>query len=179
MNTMTRLLCLMLLLSVAAATADTRADRLARLKSDLLGGASATETLTRWCGELHFADPPQIHAEAARTSGAEASVRALLKVNANELVHHRHVRLTCGGRVLSEADNWYLPERLTLAMNRVLDETDTPFGGVVRPLNFHRRTLAAAPARGAVLQVRALLLTPDEKPFSLVVENYTTALLGP
>src|SRR6185312_11314138 len=101
---------------------------------DLLGGSSATEVLTHWCGVLHFADPPQIHAESASpASGADASIRALLKVDAKEPVRHRHVRLTCGGHVLSEADNWYLPERLTLSMNRVLDETDTPFGGVVRP----------------------------------------------
>jgi hypothetical protein len=53
------------------------------------------------------------------------------------------VRLTCGDRVLSEADNWYVPARLTPEMNRVLDTTDTAFGRAVQPLNFRRRTLSA------------------------------------
>jgi len=35
-------------------------DPLARLKQDLAKGPSATEVLSHWCGDLHFADPPQI-----------------------------------------------------------------------------------------------------------------------
>ncbi|PSD26806.1 hypothetical protein C7E18_12155, partial [Stenotrophomonas maltophilia] len=31
----------------------------------------------------------------------------------------------------SEADNWYLPDHLSPAMNQVLDSTDEPFGRVV------------------------------------------------
>jgi hypothetical protein len=73
-----------------------------------------------------------------------------------------------------------VPSRLTAAMNRALDTTDTPFGTVVRPLNFHRKTVAATQPSGgvAVLQVKAVLLTPQELPISLVVENYSRELLG-
>jgi hypothetical protein len=53
------------------------------------------------------------------------------------------VRLICGGHVLSEADNWYVPARLTPEMNRVLEATDTAVGRVVQTLNFRRRTLSA------------------------------------
>ena len=69
--------------------------------------------------------------------------RQLLGVNAMETIRYRRVRLICGGHVLSEADNWYVPARLTLEMNRVLDTTDTAFGRAMQSLNFRRRTLSA------------------------------------
>jgi hypothetical protein len=83
--------------------------------------------------------------------------------------------------VLSEADNWYVPARLTPQMNALLDGGDTPFGTAVKALDFHRATLDAAELKDlhTILRVRALLLTPDETPFSLVVENYTADLAAP
>jgi len=153
--------------------------RLERLRTDILGAASATQVLTARCAELHLAGP--VHAETVPAPDAvTAEIRALLKVGAAEPVRHRHVRLGCGGHVLSEADNWYVPSRLTAEMNRALDTGDTPFGTVVRPLNFHRKTVETSrPAGGGtVLRVKAVLLTPQDLPISLVVENYRRALLG-
>jgi hypothetical protein len=51
---------------------------------------------------------------------------------------------------------------------------------VVRPLNVHRRTVGTSrPAGGdVVLQVKAVLLTPQDAPISLVVENYSGVLIG-
>jgi hypothetical protein len=156
-------------------------DTLARLKQDLANGPSATEVLSHWCGELHFADPPQIHAEQVQGyHPPHAHVLGLLKVSSKEPIGYRRVRLTCGGHVLSEADNWYVPSRLTPAMNHTLETSDTPFGTVVKPLDFHRVTLSAQPMREGrtMFQVRALLLTPDGRPISLVSENYQQDLLG-
>jgi chorismate-pyruvate lyase len=156
-------------------------DALARLKADLAKGPSATEVLTRWCGAAHLADPPQVHAEQVREPHpAGPTERALLKVSENEPVAYRRVRLTCGGHVLSEADNWYVPSRLTADMKHTLNTGDTPFGTLVKPLNFHRVTLKAASLSEGrtVFQVKAVLLTPDGKPISLVVENYQQDLLG-
>src|SRR5262249_23135272 len=51
--------------------------------------------------------------------------------------------LRCGELVLSEADNWYVPARLTPEMNRLLETTDTPFGVAVQSLHFQRHTLSA------------------------------------
>jgi chorismate-pyruvate lyase len=171
---------LLLLTLGGTALAQDHAAQLERLRGDILGSSSATQFLTARCGELHLADPAVVHAQNAPvTEGASADVRALLKVGAAEWVRHRHVRLTCGGHVLSEADNWYVPARLTAEMNHSLDSSDTPFGTVVRPLNFHRKTVATSRSSGAaVLQVKAVLLTPDEVPISLVVENYSGELLG-
>jgi hypothetical protein len=120
-------------------------------------------------------------------------------------MRYRHVKLMCGTVLLSEADNWYLPGRLTPEMNRQLDGSDTPFGRVVQALHFQRHTISAqllwwplpegwemssaavaAAARSggelrmpaAVLQHRALLTLPDGTPFSEVIETYSGNVLA-
>ena len=112
---------------------------------------------------------------------ASDEIRALLKAGSDEPIRYRRVKLTCGTHVLSEADNWYVPARLTPQMNADLDTSNTPFGVAVKALNFHRATLdvQSVKAGKTILRVRALLLTPAMQPFSLVVENYTAELKGP
>ena len=152
-----------------------------RLRSDLLAGTSATQVLTQYCANLKLASPPVIHAVRERANEpAPPEVRALLKARADEVVRYRRVHLMCGDQVLSEADNWYLPSRLTPDMNKMLDETDTPFGAVVHPLGFHRKTLEASVVKNetTILRVKALLLTGSDVPFSLVVENYSSVLVA-
>ena len=87
-------------------------------------------------------------------------------------------------------------------MNQRLDSTDEPFGKVVQPLRFQRRTLSAellwsplpkgwempgADAEAArdrsalripdaVLRHRAVLVDATQEPFSTVVETYTNQL---
>ncbi len=154
-----------------------------RLATDLSGPASATQVLTRWCARLGLADPPVIHAE--RVTGVaklpDGDTRQSLSLQPGETLGYRRVRLVCGDRTLSEADNWYVPQRLTPDMNRQLDNTDTPFGAVVAPLSFHRRTLEITPLAGAddLLRVRAVLVSGAGAPFSVVVETYSRALTLP
>jgi chorismate-pyruvate lyase len=115
------------------------------LNADLLSHDSATQTLERWCGDHLLAAPAKIVAE--RVQGIDQAPtpeqRAELKVEPTEQVRYRRVRLRCGALVLSEADNWYVPSRLTPQMNDLLETTDTPFGKVVLPLHFQRHTLSA------------------------------------
>ncbi len=173
---------LFLLLAIAGPCGEAFSDdsALARLKADLLANPSATQVLTKWCGDLHLATPAVIRAERDLTDKpATPDIRALLGAASDEPIRYRRVRLMCGTHILSEADNWYRPSQLTPAMNKALMETDTPFGTVVRPLGFSRRTLDAAinADAGTVLRVRALLLA-GAAPFSLVVENYRPALVA-
>jgi len=161
-------------------------DLVETLNADLLSHDSATETLRRWCATRHLADPPTMVARRVlgQDKPADAEVRMLLRVSPGEPVRYRRVALACGDYVLSNADNWYRPAALTAAMNAELDTTDHPFGAVVKPLGFHRRTLSAkvlmsprdhhAPA--AVIRHQAVLEAPDGAPFSLVVETYTAAV---
>lgn len=169
------------------------------LNADLLSHPSATQTLERWCADHKLADPPRIVAQRVRDAAKPIpeELRAQLAIDADEPVAYRHVRLMCGEHVFSEADNWYVPARLTPQMNRELDETDTPFGKVVAPLRFQRRTLSAqllwsplpagwemsatrdvAPATipHDVLRHTAVLSVPERGPISVVVETYTGAV---
>jgi hypothetical protein len=174
------------------------------LDADLLTHDSATLTIERWCADHRLADPPRIVAERVSDAvkPASAEVRAALDVKPDEPLGYRRVRLKCGDHVLSDADNWYVPSRLTPEMNHVLETTDTPFGKAVAALHFRRHTLsvdllwrplpqgwemgaAAAPPKGGalaipdhVLEHRAVLSTPDGEPFSEVVETYTGEVLA-
>lgn len=166
---------------------------LAVFEARLAANPSATQVLGTWCAEHAMASPPVIRAERDVTVDrpADADVRRMLGAGPGETVRYRRVRLACGLHVLSEADNWYLPRLLTAEMNRQLGETDRPFGLVVRSLKFTRRTLEVktllrAAARGTaralvlphnVSRHRALLLDGEGRPFSLVVETYTDAVL--
>jgi chorismate-pyruvate lyase len=174
------------------------------LNAELLSHDSATLTLDRWCADHRLASPAHITAE--RVHGQDklptAQQRQELGVSAAEPVRYRRVRLRCGAHVLSEADNWYVPSRLTPEMNRQLDTTDIAFGRAVQALKFRRRTLSAEllwsplpegwemgavlPDLGAgslavpaqLLQHRAVLSLPDGTPFSEVVETYTSEVLA-
>ncbi len=174
------------------------------LDADLLGHDSATLTLERWCESHGLATPPTV--TAARVPEAETpadgAVRRRLGVDASEPVRHRHVRLSCGGHVVSEADNYYLPARLTPEMNRALDTGGTAFGRAVEALHFRRQTLSAEllwhplpegwergmalpPAAPGglgvppeVLRHTAVLVLPDGTPFSALVETYTGEVLA-
>lgn len=174
------------------------------LNADLLSHDSATLTLERWCAAHGMASPARVTAEHVHGPARPLpdDLRAQLGIAADEPVAYRRVALRCGGRTLSEAENWYVPSRLTAAMNHTLETTDTPFGKVVRPLHFRRRTLSAEllwsplpsgweqaaelsadhagllPIPPRLLQHRALLFDGEGHPFSALIETYTDQVLA-
>jgi chorismate-pyruvate lyase len=206
------LVCMACAALAACASAPSRSaqDHLARvealallqsLNADLLSHDSATLTLEHWCADHHLAQPARIVARRVRDAikPVTAQLRARLAVDDAEPVNYRHVELACGDHVLSDADNWYVPSRLTPEMNRLLETTDEPFGKVVKALGFRRQTLSAqllwsplpvgwemsgldqadTPLRipHAVLRHEAVLYTSAQIPFSAVVETYTSDVL--
>jgi len=161
--------------------------QLQALDADLRSHDSATLTLEHWCADHHLAEPPRIVARRLRDTEKPLpdELRAQLALDADEPIAYRHVQLVCGDHVFSEADNWYVPGRLAPEMNRQLATTDEPFGKVVRPLGFQRRTLAAQilwnPAQRPdmprdVLRHTAVLYTSAQLPFSAVIETYQNGL---
>ena len=114
------------------------------LNADLLSHDSATLTLERWCDTHHMASPARIIAEQVNGADKRATAEQLqlLGVSTSDAVRYRRVQLHCGAYILSEADNWYVPARLTDDMNRLLDTTQTAFGRAVQALNFRRQTLS-------------------------------------
>ena len=168
------------------------------LNAELLSNPSATLTLERWCGAHRLATEAKVSAHLVRGEDRQIAPedRQRLMITVDEPVRYRRVQLFCGDKLLSEADNWYVPSRLTAEMNRQLDETDTPFGRAVKDLEFQRQTLkvtplwrplpegweleaaqkdetGALPMPDHVLQHRAILYTKARAPFSIVVETYT------
>jgi hypothetical protein len=149
-----------------------------RLNADLMASDSATAVLQAICDRRGGG---RIEARAAANRpepSPPAWVRAALRPDAREPVQYRKVELACGGEVLSRADNWYLPARLTPAMNRTLATSRTPFGVAVAAMGFHRRTLRVERLTGPdVLRHRAVLTGADRRPFSAVQETYAKAAL--
>lgn len=174
-----------------AAQDETTASAVAALSRRLESAPSATAVLEAWCAERGMAAEPRLVAtkmpDLRKPPAPEQ--RARLGIGPDEPVAYRRVRLACGPHVLSEADNWYVPGRLTPEMNAVLAATDIPFGRVVKPLAPSRRTLAIRPlwtgpedrqagADAALFSVAALLSTAEGVPFCEVVETYTGAILA-
>ncbi len=175
--------------------------RLQALNAELLSHDSATAVLQSFCDRHGPRPGVKIAAKVQAGPPKPASVeqRKALGASPTTRLRYRRVALTCGDLVLSRADNWYRPDRLTRRMNELLEQTDTPFGRVVADLGYHRRTLAVQlltdplppgwedqpPQANAtpftppaeILQHSAVLLDAHGRPFSLVVETYTDGLL--
>jgi chorismate-pyruvate lyase len=172
---------------VAALLAGCTQDQaLTRFRANLAEQDSATVALEHWCAARAIATPAHIEAatqDDAAATPATAAIRAALEVGPDESVRVRHVLLSCGGIVLSDARNWYVPARLTPDMNRTLDATRVPFGKVVAPIGLHRRVWtgrspASCPA-GTIQHNTAVLRRDDGMPYSLVSECYTRANIAP
>ena len=181
----------------------TRLEALALLQS--LNADLLTLTLDRWC-KTRLATPAEIVADRDPKvdKAPTAEQRRILRVTESEPVHYRQVQLRCGIHVLSEAENWYVPSRLTPEINEALETTSIAFGRAVQALHFRRQTLSAkllwsplpegwemgaasGPAGSSsttlqipseVLQHRAVLTLPDGTPFSTVIETYTDDVLA-
>ena len=181
-------IALLLLLQLAPAASDTRPFPLIQaLDSRLQAARSATVVLEQWCAEHALASAPRVVARLLRgiDKPASAEQRARLGVGPDTPLAYRRVQLSCGDHLLSEADNWYVPSRLSADMNRLLEQTDTPFGKVVQPLQPYRRTIAtrmlwtgagsAIPA--ALFEHSAVLYNADHQPIAEVRETYQRGLL--
>ncbi len=153
-------------------------------KTVLAAAPTATEGLETWC-QSRFGLTERVRATKVLASSNEPSgrIRDALDIGSEERLAYRRVRLSCAGRELSLAYNWYVPARLTPDMLRQLSETDTPFGRVAQPLGFKREPIPgpwSGPElcpEGTVLTNRALLRLPNGKPLAMVVECYTKAVL--
>lgn len=179
---------------------------LTRLDNALLTTDSATRTLEQWCGmhrlSVETSSGPAVRAVLGETPNRpcpeELRVHLALPAQGEKALRYRHVRLMCGDLVLSDAENWYLPERLTPDMNAALETTDTPFGRAIAALAFTRQLVAAeqlwsplpdgwenAPLPAGTgdrldlpphtLRHKAILRQPDGLPLSAVIETYTGA----
>jgi chorismate-pyruvate lyase len=194
---MALLACLSLCPDVAGAAADppgaapaaaplTPHEAVALMRSvqdDIRASGSATLALQRWCRNHDLAVPPEIRARriGGKTVPPSAATRRRLALREGEVVRFRRVELACGGHVLSVADNWYVPARLSAQMNRALETTQTPFGAVVRELRPQRRRIGTPRLLPppALFEERAVLYAAGQGPIAEVHEVYQRELAAP
>lgn len=162
------------------------AHTLGQFERTLAANDSATAALGKWCAARSIAPLAEIRVRLIEGPPKPASpaIRRALGVPPAEPIVYRHVQLMCGTAVLSDAQNWYVPARLTPGVNTALETTTTPFGRAAAPLGFRRvrlasrRGRAAECPRGTVLSHRAVLRLADGRAISFVSECYTPENLG-
>lgn len=126
-----------------------------------------------------MATEPKIVARLVRGEAKPASAETIARLGSAD-IKYRRVQLYCGAHLFSEADNWYVPNRLTPEMNRLLDETDTPFGKVVQPLAPYRRTFDSRMLQSptALFEHSAVLYDASHRPIAEVRETYQRGTLA-
>ena len=162
------------------------------LNARLLASDSASKALEKWCADRHIVTNPRISAKLlpGLYKPATPQLRVRLDVDNKEVLRYRRVHLFCGDHLLVEADNWYVPSRLTPGMNRILDTTDIPFGRAIGDLKPTRRTTRvnllwsdnniekplAIPAR--LFDQYVAIIGKDKTPLAEVVETYCGILVA-
>lgn len=161
-----------------------------RFDAELRASGSATLLLERWLAERGGVREGEAKVTARvraldAPSVDEAIVHRLNILKRSE-IRYRRVWLESGGRVLSVAENWYVPKRLGEDMAARLFDGDSPFGAVIAPLAPTRETLEVErlwDGRGqalpsAVLRHHALVRGQDGTPLCEVSEIYTRNILA-
>ncbi len=176
-----------------------------QMENRLLAESSATHTLEHWLREHGLLDGQETLRAERETQAHRPCPPDLLGAldiptsQSGQALRYRKIRLVGHNRVYSEAENWFVPARLTSPMTETLEQTDTPFGRVVSPLGFTRQLIRREtlwsplpelwemhpqPAQDTantqplalpphLFRHMALLRTHAGTPFSLVVETYT------
>jgi hypothetical protein len=152
------------------------------LGTRLTSGATATETLLAWCEEHGLSQGP-ITAEVRQRFSPTVvpdNVLTTLEPAPGTTIHYRQVQLMRGTLHLATAENWFVPQRLTAAMNDRLQTKHVPFGTVIAPLNPFRRTLAvrSAPFTSGSPITPARLEGSSRDPHPEIILEHTAVILG-
>ncbi len=135
--------------------------------AELTAGGTVTQVLEAWAGGAVRAE------RIAADIPASPETRARLRVGPDTPVAFRRVRLMRGAVTLSEADNWFVPDRLTADMRETLESTDIPFGRAIAALSPRRETLGCTVIGDkTLLTIQALVVDTEELPVAEVVEVY-------
>lgn len=157
---------------LSGCAAQSRQNDIQNLQKRLASRPSATATLQSFC-------PSPIHVRNIPIGPSvlpAADILQHLELTTPSALKLRHVQLLCGEIALSDAWNWYVPERLTAEMNTRLEHSTIPFGRAVQETHFSRTTISSTampPESGYLLENRAVLRRAgDNAPIALVIEDY-------
>ena len=159
-------------LSYSAAQEADLEDNICLLRRHLLSHTTATAALAAWCERRGIGSGP------IQTSVLQ---RAVSSRGARD-VGYRRVKLLRGDAVLSFAEIRYRCDVLNPAMTRTLEQTKSPFGEVVAPLDPRRVTtfarFCADPLAEIVLFHHATVLDRCGRPIARVRESYQGVLVA-
>jgi hypothetical protein len=112
------------------------------LQKCLHSHATATAALMAWCRERRPDDAEALTVAVLCDCAVDpADYDGPLWLAAGETLQYRRVRLAWGDLVVSEAENFYVPQRLPEDMRAALHDGTQPFGAVVAELSPQRTTL--------------------------------------
>jgi hypothetical protein len=104
--------------------------------------ATATAALNSWCAERLYPHDSRITASILVDESVPVDTyKGILAIQASELLRYRSVVLKWGHTAVSEAENWYLPDRLPPFMRWQMRHGDQPFGQIIHPLQPRRTTI--------------------------------------
>ena len=144
------------------------------LHAALLAADSATAVLESFFGAV------TIRRRAVSPSPNDG-LHERLRLLPDDELRHRAVWLLAGDKTLSQAELWYVANRLPAEQVQQLEESDTPFGRLMKPIGLKRTLLEARlcpPEDEHALTHRALLTAPSGLPVAEVYERYSRALFA-
>jgi chorismate-pyruvate lyase len=113
------------------------------LQNCLHSHPTATAALIAWCRERRPDDAEALTVAVLCDCAVDpADYDGPLRLATRETLQYRRVRLGWGDLVISEAENFYVPQRLPEDMRAALHHGAKPFGAVVAELSPQRTTLA-------------------------------------
>ncbi len=144
------------------------------LHAALLAADSATSVLEAFFGAV------TVQRRAVPPSPNDG-LHERLRLSPDDVLRHRAVWLLAGDKTLSQAELWYVANRLPAEQVQRLEESNTPFGRLMKPIGLKRTVLEArlCPAEDeCALTHRALLTAPSGLPVAEVYERYSKALFA-
>ena len=104
--------------------------------------ATATAALNTWRAErLHPHDSCITASILVDETVPVDMYNGILAIQAGELLRYRRVVLKWGHTAVSEAENWYLPDRLPPLLRWQMRHSNQPFGQIIHPLQPRRSTI--------------------------------------
>lgn len=163
---------------------DSVSARVCELSRHILDAPSPLEALEAWCDYSFPAERITFARNGRMTIRYPDDVLEALQPRPHEWVEARNATIVRGGCVLSEADEWFVPERVPPYVRIALRASSLPFSVVVRGLRPERQItaarLAAAAPTGAtpVLEHRVVYFDARRRALAVTLERYNGALLG-
>ena len=116
-----------------------RRGTLESLHAALLAADSATSVLESFFGAITVQRRDQ-------PSSPNPGLRERLRLATDDVLRHRAVWLLAGDRMLSQAELWYVANRLPADRIQSLETSDTPFGRIMKPLGLKRIVIDGPPS---------------------------------